>query len=173
MTDSQRNGHYSKDNDTVSGPYQIDFECTAAPAESLGSLESGRLMLTVKLQGRRDGDNKGRGEKEVRAVAARLVNREKQKNLGNIDGSSELKRKTALSVDLARDILHPDRWMGAMGIPVTWTEGGTTDYERSGSWHPKNKGDLFAMEIMCTLHDGSSCTARFDSEDVYHWPAIR
>jgi hypothetical protein len=47
MKDSQWNGTDSSD--TASCPYRVDFECTPAPAESLNSLESGRLVLTIKL----------------------------------------------------------------------------------------------------------------------------
>ncbi|HVX01924.1 MAG TPA: hypothetical protein VHA09_02110 [Nitrososphaera sp.] len=170
----QQNGSdSSKEEATTCCLYRMGFECTAAPARSLDSLESGRLMLTVKLQqdSNSEGDEK-KGEKSVRAVAAKLVNRAKQENLISVEGTSELKRKTSLLVDLAcNNNLHPDWWEGVIGIPITWTEGGTTDYERSGSWHPKSKGNLFTMEITYTLKDGSNFTSRFDSEDVYHWPA--
>ncbi|AIC16260.1 hypothetical protein NVIE_020030 [Nitrososphaera viennensis EN76] len=129
-------------------------------------------MLTVKLQSSDDDKNKKKKEeKEVRAVVVKLVNKAKQENLGNVEGSSELKHKTSLSANLARDNQHPGWWAGVIGIPITWMEGGTTDYERSGSWHPKSKGNVFAMEITYTLDNGSNCTAHFDSEDVYHWAA--
>ncbi|AIF82215.1 hypothetical protein NTE_00133 [Candidatus Nitrososphaera evergladensis SR1] len=170
MRNAQWNGLDSSDTIPSSCPYRVDFECTPAPAESLNSLESGRLMLTVKLQG----DENKKGEKEkVKAVAVRLVNKAKRENLGNVEGSSELKRKTSLSANLARDNQHTGWWAGVIGIPITWMEGGTTDYERSGSWHPKSKGNLFAMEITYTLDNGSNCTAHFDSEDAYHWTATR
>jgi hypothetical protein len=165
MKDAQWNGTDSSD--TASCPYRVDFECTPAPAESLNSLESGRLVLTIKL----GGDEKR--EKEVRAVVVKLVNKAKQEHLDNVEGSSKLKRKTSLSASLARDGDHSGWWAGVIGIPVTWVEGGTIDYERSGSWHPKSKGNLFALEITYTLDDGSNCTAHFDSEDAYHWAATR
>ena len=159
-------------NNTVSCPYHVDFECTPVPARSFDSVESGRLMLTVKLENN-DKSRKKRKEGEVRTVVVKLVNKAKQKTLSSIEGSSELKRKTSLSTSLIRDNQHTDWWKGVIGIPITWVEGGTTDYERSGSWHPKSKGNLFEMEITYTLDDGSNCTVCFDSEDAYHWSATR
>ena len=139
-------------------PCTVDMECKPAPAESLSSLESGRLMLTVKL--------KGEGVEQVSAVAARLDNLAKQENIGGEQG--ELKRKVSLSVELARDDWKPGVWTGEFGIPVTWLEGGTRDYARSGAWRPNGRGDLFAIEVTYTLA-GGSCTARFGSDDVFHW----
>jgi hypothetical protein len=143
-------------------PYSVDFACVAAPADSLNSLESARLFLTVRLLG---ADNK----KDVQIVAAKLTNEAKKRNLDSVCGPSELKRKTTLSTRLVQDNNKSNSWIGVVGVPVTWTEGGTSDYERSGSWCPKSKGDLFTMEITYKLTDGISYTARFSSEDVFHW----
>lgn len=145
----------------ASCPYSVDLKCKVAPAQSLSSLESGRLILTVKLQ--------GLGSECVSAVAAKLVNLAKHENIGGEQG--ELKRRTSLSANLVRDIEKQSMWTGAFGIPVTWLEGGTSDYERSGLWHPKSRGELFALEVTYRLGDGSNCTARFGAEDVFHWAA--
>lgn len=169
MVGTQRKEPNSKGN-IISCPYQVDFECIPAPARSLDSIESGRLMLTVKLH-KDDKVRRKRKEGEVRTVVVKLVNKAKQKTLSRIEGPSELKRKTSLSTPLTRDSQHTSWWKGAIGIPITWIEGGTTDYGRSGSWHPKSKGNLFEMEIMYTLEDGSNCRVCFDSEDAYHWSA--
>lgn len=158
MKGSMWNGPHPTD---ASCPYSVDIDCKVAPAESLSSLESSRLVLTVKLQ--------GKSSKDVNAVAARLVNLAKQENIGGEQG--ELKHRTELAAQLARDKWKPGWWTGVFGVPVTWLEGGTRDYERSGLWHPKSQGEPFALEITYRLGDGSDCTARFRSEDAFHWSA--
>jgi hypothetical protein len=157
MKGSMWNGPHPTD---ASCPYSVDIDCKVAPAESLNSLESSRLVLTVKLQ--------GASGKDVDAVAARLVNLAKQENIGGEQG--ELKRKTELAADLTRDEWKPGWWTGIFGVPVTWLEGGTRDYTRSGLWNPKSK-ELFALDVTYRLGDGSDCTARFRSEDAFHWSA--
>lgn len=140
-------------------PYSVDFECTPAPAKKLDSLESGRLMLTVRLKGSYTVAGK------VDGVAAKLVNKAKKKN--EIHESSA---KSQTGANLRRRG-SSSRWAGELSIPVSWTEGGTRSYERGGSWHPNSKGELFSLEITYRLADGSSCTALFGSEDAFHWAA--
>ena len=175
MGNVQWNGLNSNEMTSSLCPYNVELECTPVPAETLNSLESGRLMLTIKLQRSNNTDEnrteKEQKEEEIMAVFVRMFNRAKQANLHNIEGSSELKRKTSLLANLARDDHRSGYWTGMIGIPVTWMEGGTTDFERSGSWHPKSNGNLFAMEITYTMDDGRKCTIHFESEDVYHWGA--
>lgn len=155
MKGSMWNGPHPTD---ASCPYSVGIECKVAPAESLSSLESGRLILTVKLQ--------GKSGKDVNAVAARLVNLAKQENIGGEQG--ELKRKAELDTKLVRDEWKPGWWTGVFGVPGTWLEGGTRDYPRSGVWSPNGR-ELFALEVTYRLGDGSDCTARFRSEDAFHW----
>src|ERR671919_679893 len=81
--------------DTATCPYPVEFYCKPSPAESLNSLESGRLFFQVEL---------GAG---VRSVAGRLVNKAKSENL----------------------------------------------------------------DITYILDNSNSCTARFSSEDAFHWQA--
>lgn len=164
MGDVLWNGPDPDDRDAC--PYSIDFKCKPAPAKTINSLESGRLMLTVRLKG-------DAYAAKVKAVAVRLINKAKKKNLDKVDGSSRLKRQTLLSANLMQDGRRPNRWTGEISIPVSWIEGGTRTYERTGSWTPKSKGDLFALEITYRLFDGSNCTARFGSEDAFHWAARR
>ena len=154
------NGPDPEDEDAC--PYSVDFKCKPAPAKSLNSLESGRLMLTVKLKG-------DANAREVKAVAAKLINKAKKKNIGKVYEQSKLWHQTLLSSNLMQDSRRPNRWTGELSIPVRWVEGGTRTYERGGSWNPKSKGKLFVLEITYRVHDGSKCTARFGSEDAFHW----
>jgi hypothetical protein len=144
-------------NDKKVCPYSIDFTCKPAPARTLDSLESGRLMLTVDLKGAPDAG-------EVYKVVARMVNRAKEKRT---DGNRT--EQTAISSNLAQEGNHTHRWTGVLGIPITWTEGGTRTYSRSGMWEPESKGALFALDITYRVYSGNSCTARFSSEDAFHW----
>ena len=141
-------------------PYSVDFTCKPAPARTLDSLESGRLMLTVDLKGSLDAG-------KVYEVIARLVNKAKEKRTGKARKTSNPKQQTEISSNLAQD--SAGRWAGELGIPVTWMEGGTRTYSRSGSWKPKSKGALFTLDITYRVYAGNSCTARFTSEDAFHW----
>jgi hypothetical protein len=152
-------------------PYPVDFYCKPAPAESLNSLESGRLLLQVDLSVAAD---------DVTSVAGRLVNNAKQENLGKLDaGGSKIKRQTSVSTKFVQDIQHPNRWFGELSIPASWVEGGTRTHERTGAASPKSTSitttttaaNLYTLEITYTLDSGNSCTARFCSEDAFHWRA--
>ena len=75
-------------NDTSQCPYPVAFYCKPAPAESLNSLQSGRLLLQVDL---------GKG---VKSVDCRLVNNAKKENLDKLSQegiSSKTKSQTLLS----------------------------------------------------------------------------
>jgi hypothetical protein len=148
-------------------PYSVDFECTPAPASKLDSLESGRLMLSVRLKG----GALAAGDR-VDDVVARIVNKAKKRN-DNDDSGSRLQSpaKSQSTSSLRREGRSKRRWSGELSIPVSWTEGGTRSYERGGSWHPNSKGELFSLEITYRLADGNSCTATFGSEDAFHWAA--
>lgn len=138
-------------------PYSVNFQCRPAPARELNSLESGRLLLTVDF-------GPEMGAESVKEVSARLVNRAKESHdAGQI-------AQTLLSAILVQDRRQPGRWAGELSIPVSWMEGGSRTYERTGAWAPKSKGDLYAMEITYGFA-GKSCTARFASEDAFHWVA--
>jgi hypothetical protein len=50
-------------------------------------------------------------------------------------------------------------------------EGGTRTYERTGATSPNSGGNFYTLEITYALEGGNSCTARFASEDVFHWQA--
>ncbi|MEW6605721.1 MAG: hypothetical protein AB1351_13690 [Thermoproteota archaeon] len=138
-------------------PYPVNFECTPAPADTLNSLESGRLLLEVML---------GRG---IKSVSAKIVNNAKMENLGKIEGTSDLKHMTVLLAKLVPDGQQPGRWSGELRIPVSWVEGGTRTYERTGAANPKSERNLYTLEITYALENGNNCTARFFSEDVFHW----
>src|SRR5437868_3150558 len=115
-------------NNKASCPYSIDFVCKPAPAESLSSLESGRLLLTVNL---------GNGT-EVKSATARIVNTAKEENLDKVQGSSPLKRQTFLFSDLVQNGSKPGKWTGEIHIPSSWIEGGTQAYEKTGAAAPKS-----------------------------------
>jgi hypothetical protein len=145
-------------------PYPVDFYCKPALAESLNSLESGRLLLQVDLAAADD----------VTSVAGRLVNNAKQENLGKLDGASKIKRQTSASTTFVQDTQQPNTWLGELSIPASWLEGGSTGTdERTGAASPKSRSTttLYTLEITYTLDNGNSCTARFWSEDAFHWQA--
>jgi hypothetical protein len=151
--------------DRVACPYPVEFYCTPSPAESLNSLESGRLLLQVDLGA------------DVRSVACRLINNAKSENLDKLDeGATKIKRQTSISITLVQDTKHPDRWVGELSIPASWLEGGTRTHERTGAATPKSDGDgggsFYSLEITYTLTSNTnSCTARFSSDDAFHWQA--
>lgn len=84
-----------------------------------------------------------------------------------------------VSTDLCKEISNSDntnvnrppkeKWIGEIGIPASWIEGGTRTYEKTGSAPPKSNGNLFTMEISYHTANGNNCTARFNSQDVFHW----
>ena len=151
--------------DRVACPYPVEFSCTPSPAESLNSLESGRLLLQVDL---------GSG---VRSVACRLINNAKSENLNKLhEGATKIKRQTSISTTLVQDTKHPNRWVGELSIPASWLEGGTRTHERTGAASPKSDGDgegnFYSLEITYSLNKKTnSCTARFSSDDAFHWQA--
>ena len=146
--------------DRTACPYPVEFYCKPSPAESLNSLESGRLFLRVDL---------GAG---VRSVAGRLVNNAKSENLDKLEhGASKIKRQTSLSTTFVQDSQHPNRWVGELSIPASWLEGGTRTHERTGAASPKSGLSFYSLEITYTLDNSNSCTARFSSEDAFHWQA--
>jgi hypothetical protein len=151
-------------------PYPVDFYCKPAPAESLNSLESGRLLLRVDLVAAADDDN------DITSVAGRLINNAKQENYGRLDGGD---RKTQLQISVSttfvQDAQLPSRWFGELSIPASWIEGGTRMHERTGAASPRSRSttitNLYTLEITYTLDNGNNCTARFRSEDAFHWQA--
>jgi hypothetical protein len=142
-------------------PYPVEFFCKPSPAESLNSLESGRIILEVDLGA------------QVSSVSGRLVNKAKSENLDKLqNGASKIKRQTLLSTIFAQHSRHPNRWVGELSIPASWLEGGTRTHERTGADTPKSGGNNFySLEITYTLDNSNSCTARFSSEDAFHWQA--
>jgi hypothetical protein len=144
--------------DRAACPYPVDFYCKPVPAETLNSLEAGRLFLQVDF---------GSG---IRSVSARLINNAKKEHLSKAGNSSGLE-KTSLSTKLTQDGRRPGKWAGELSIPSSWVEGGTRTYERTGAASPKSEGNLYTLEVTYALEDGNSCTARFHSEDAFHWKA--
>ena len=151
--------------DRFACPYPVEFYCTLSPAESLNSLESGRLLLQVDL---------GAG---VRSVACRLINNAKSENLDKLhEGATKIKHQTSISTTLVQDTNNPNRWVGELSIPASWLEGGTRTHERTGAATPKSDGDgggnFYSLEITYSLNNKTnSCTARFSSDDAFHWQA--
>jgi hypothetical protein len=147
--------------DTSVCPYPVDFYCKPSPAGSLNSLESGRLFFQVDL---------GAG---VWSVSGRLINKAKSENLDKLQdaASSKIKRQTSLYTIFVHDSQHPNRWTGELSIPSSWLEGGTRTHERTGAAIPRSSSNFYSLEITYTLDSGNSCTARFSSEDAFHWQA--
>ena len=151
--------------DRVACPYPVEFYSTPSPAESLNSLESGRLLLQVDLGA------------DVRSVACRLINNAKSENLDKLEeGATKIKRQTSISTALVQDTKQPNRWVGELSIPASWLEGGTRTHERTGAATPKSDGggggNVYSLEITYTLNNNTnSCTARFSSDDAFHWQA--
>jgi hypothetical protein len=149
--------------DRAACPYPVEFYCKPSPAESLNSLESGRLLIQVDL---------GEG---VRSVACRLINNAKSENLDKLEeGATKIKRQTSLSTAFVQDTKQPNRWIGEMSIPASWLEGGTRTHERTGPASPKIGGsnNFYSLEITYTLDNTTnSCTACFSSDDAFHWQA--
>jgi hypothetical protein len=149
--------------DRAACPYPVEFYCKPSPAESLNSLESGRLLIQVDL---------GEG---VRSVACRLINNAKSENLDKLEeGATKIKRQTSLSTAFVQDTKQPNRWIGEMSIPASWLEGCTRTHERTGAASPKIGGsnNFYSLEITYTLDNTTnSCTACFSSDDAFHWQA--
>jgi hypothetical protein len=145
--------------DSAACPYPVDFQCKPAPAETLNSPEAGRLLLQVDF---------GSG---IKSVTIRLINNAKRERIYTAAGPSELEHKTSLSTRLAQDGRRPGRWTGELSIPSSWMEGGTRTYERTGAASPKSEGKPYTLEITYALDSGNNCTARFYSEDAFHWQA--
>ena len=136
----------------------MDFYCKPSPAELLNSLQSGRLFLELDL-----GAN-------VRSVAGRLINNAKSENLDKLElRVTKIKRQTSLSTTFVHDNQYPNRWVGELSIPASWLEGGTRTHERTGAASPKSGLSFYSLEITYTLDNSNSCTARFSSEDAFHW----
>jgi hypothetical protein len=144
--------------DKTACPYPVYFECRPAPADTLNSLESGRLLLEVRL---------GSG---VKSVSVRIVNNAKIENLEKVEGTSSLKHKTVLSARMVPDGRQAGRWTGELAIPSSWMEGGTRTYERTGAASPKSEKGLYTLEVTYEL-ENNTCAARFYSEDAFHWQA--
>jgi hypothetical protein len=141
-------------------PYPVEFYCKPSPADSLNSLESGRLLLQVDLGA------------DVRSVACRIMNNSKWENLDRLEvDATKIKRQTSISTAFIQDIKNPNRWVGELSIPASWLEGGTRTHEKTGAASPMSGSNFYNLEITYTLDNSNSCTARFSSEDAFHWQA--
>jgi hypothetical protein len=153
--------------DRTACPYPVEFYCKPSPADSLNSLESGRLLLQVDLGA------------DVRSVACRIMNNAKWENLDRLEvDATRIKRQTSISTAFVQDTKNPNRWVGELSIPASWLEGGTRTHERTGGASPKIDGggggsdtNFYSLEITYTLDNTNSCTACFSSDDAFHWQA--
>ena len=147
--------------DTDICPYPVEFYCKPSPAESLNSLESGRLYLQVDLGG------------GVRSVAGCLVNKAKSENLDKLQdaATSKIKRQISLSTLFVQDSQQPNRWIGELSIPASWLEGSTRTHQRTGAASRETSSNFYSLEITYTLDNDNNCTARFSSDDAFHWQA--
>ncbi len=149
-----------KDKDAC--PYAVEFYCKPSPAESLSSLESGRILLEVGL---------GTG---VTSVNCQLINKAKLQNLDKLQqGGSKTKRQTSLYAIFVQDSQYPYKWVGELNIPSSWLEGSTSTHERTGAATPESDDkSIYSLEITYTMDNSNKCTARFSSDDVFHWQAL-
>jgi hypothetical protein len=148
-----------KDKDAC--PYTVEFYSKPFPAETLNSLESGRILLEVGL---------GTG---VTSVTCQLINKAKLENLDKVhERGSNTKRQTSLSTIFAQDSQYPSKWVAKLSIPSSWLEGTTSTHEKTGAATPQSDGrSIYILEITYTLDNSNRCTARFSSDDVFHWQA--
>lgn len=147
-------------------PYKMNIEIRPAPAGSLDSLESGRLILMLQL----------RNAADVRKVWAKLFNKARWDRLDSIEGRSKLKTKTSVLTELTKQPnLQGQRdlssWIGEICIPITWTEGASNSIERTGAFTLTENEELFSLEISCLSASGVRRSARLGSQDAYHWPS--
>ena len=156
-------------------PHAVYFYCKPAPAESLSSLESGRLLLQVDLS--EGGGREGEGDEhkdDVATVLVQLINNSKTEKLEKLDDdASRIKRQTSISTTFVKDVNQPKRWRGELSIPASWVEGGTTIHERTRAAAVSSRNvNLYTLKITYTLATtGDRCTASFASEDAFHWNA--
>lgn len=147
--------------DKLACPYDVKFVIKPGLAQSLNSLESGRLIMTVELI----------GSKDIREVSAELVNKARSERLDVTTESSELDRKISVDTILSRRE-KGNIWTGELSIPAIWTEGCSRTYERTGSFTQTQCANIFSLKITYLLTAGMRCTARFESHDAFHWSAV-
>jgi len=147
--------------DKLACPYDVKFVIKPGLAQSLNSLESGRLIMTVELVGSMD----------IREVCVELVNNARSQRLDVFMESSELDRKISVDTILSRKE-KSNIWTGELSIPAIWTEGCSRTYERTGSFTQTQCANIFSLKITYLLNAGMRCTARFESHDAFHWSAI-
>ena len=147
--------------DKLACPYDVRFIIKPGLDQSLNSLESGRLIITVELVGSSD----------IREVCAELVNHARSKRFDVFTESSESDRKISVDTILSRKE-NSDIWTGELSIPAIWTEGCSMTYERTGSFTQTQCANIFSLNITYLMTDGMRCTALFDSHDAFHWSAI-
>jgi len=156
-------------------PHAVYFLCKPAPAESLSSLESGRLLLQVDLsKGGGRGDEGDEHKDVVASVLVQLINNSKAEKLEKLDDeASRIKRQTSISTSFVKDINQPKRWHGELSIPASWVEGSTTIHEKTRAAAVSSRNvNLYTLKITYTLATtGNRCTASFGSEDAFHWNA--
>jgi hypothetical protein len=138
-------------------PFDVIFHAKPGPAQSLNSLESGRLIISVVL---------GRPP-DIREAAAELFNNAKSENIDPMSGS-ELKRTTSVRTSLTWSD-NTGVWAGELSIPASWTEGSTSSYERTGSFSLTDNPENFSLEFSYVTNSGNHCKAHFGSTDAYHW----
>ena len=148
--------------DRLACPCDVNFVIKPGLAQSLNSLESGRLILTVSLDGFAD----------VREVWVELVNNARLERLDISTQSNEVKSRFSVSAALTR-IENGNIWAGEIGIPGDWIEGCSMTYERTGSFTQTECVNVFSLKISYLLPAGMRCTARFTSQDAYHWSATK
>lgn len=146
--------------DKLACPYNVNFVSKPGLAQSLNSLESGRLIVTVDLV----------DAKDVSEVSAELVNNARLKQLKISTEPRGFMRKISVNATLSRKE-NSGIWTGELSIPGIWTEGCSRTYERTGSFTQTQCVNIFSLKISYLLAAGKRCTARFTSPDAFHWSA--
>lgn len=82
--------------------FSVDLLCKPCPAESFGSPEAGRLLLSVVLRETEDKKNgEGAGlQRQVESVVAKITNKAKEGNLDRFSDGSLIRQPTSLSTEL-------------------------------------------------------------------------
>ena len=142
-------------------PYIVEFVAKPIPSNTLTSMEAGKVEVYVELKG---------STAKVESLTATMINNIKQSAIPKTEEKNRDKELKAniLLINLFQEE-YSNHWRGEFSIPVTWIEGGTKAFERSGSYNPHSDDRNFSMDITYRLYNGKNCVARFYSTDAFHW----
>ena len=155
--------------ETSDCPFSVEFNSKPIPSNALNSMEAGRVRLDVSL--------KGDTNLKIIEVTAYIINHSKEQVMRESkEQISKTKWSTFSTVILNRKETSADEkefsttvWTGELSIPVSWTEGGSRTFQRSGSHNQSEEKNQYSLHISYKLEQGKVCKARFESTDAFHW----